>query len=712
MAFKDTKKNHQPFKPTPTDKNRRLDVMRIQTDRKYRQVYTSSNEGVKSGNESGELTPVSESHGVDINISWDDLKQKVQSNRNRVSEMVFGPHSASEVKVVLSEYGQRLLSDRKMRESSEIMLELLGNDQTALGKAIKDSEDNNSTGEDDTASKKFLMTIGEFRSQLSEGKIDRAKVTYEQINEQVKQHMITQADPVDFGILLQKGKDTRVQVRNDYDIPERRYIIDWLDLNHQVQKQLSQKDTANQDSKVYADDPEAATKYFEHLLAKSGKLDMTAFVTKLDELHEHIVKEIDEHMKHSAVIDVDLSDYLKTASVGIGTVAKDAYGSSNGMKSNESKMQRNEKVWKYIVNIQNLLRLENKLQQYRIEAKHQAEQLGAMSDNEDGIRVEKLDKSIQVSEITHVSGIGSWPPPDAHEIEKWYPKNIRLHDVWSVLHNEGRQKIDGTLHKHRLDAIALRATEWTIRHGWNIPSNDAKEDLHKKVQDLFNENDPKAGKLFECIIRQDRKDKQLWINRARIYLFTRSKLQAAKKEVIENFDACSARDSHINRKSAQFQDISWKRKIFKRGGGFWYGQAHEKEMKHLNKELQSRNDIEQKIKMCRQERDSVIKGFERETYEWSTKFKNAETPEEKQNMLIDLQNIATRAIHKQLAYINANIKESSVRNEAAQQKLTEELKHALAHASHGIWAEVGLHVLDMAMSVGALGIALHSAGVL
>ena len=106
--------------------------------------------------------------------------------------------------------------------------------------------------------------------------------------------------------------------------------------------------------------------------------------------------------------------------------------------------------------------------------------------------------------------------------------------MWSVLHNEGKHKLDQQRHEQRLDAIALRATEWLIDHGWDIHSNSGKKALHDEVLEYFHGKDhPVARKLFECVVRQDKKYKQKWFNS----IFKRSnQLQKAKGELAEVFE--------------------------------------------------------------------------------------------------------------------------------------------------------------------------------
>lgn len=335
--------------------------------------------------------------------------------------------------------------------------------------------------------------------------------------------------------------------------------------------------------------------------------------------------------------------------------------------------------------------------------------------------IQSLEGSSQQDDTTEVqntdaSDSRSWPVLNAYEIKRSYPKDVKPDDVWSILHNDGKWKLSQQQHKQRLDAIALRATEWLINHGWDVRSNDDKRALYEKVLSFFNtETKATAKKLFECVVRQDKKNKQAWIIRAGHYIanatpFTHDKLQSAKKDLVKSFEEWSARDRRINKKIAHFNKLHWSEKIFKREGGFRYGKIHASEMDALNKKLQYNEVIEPKLKEIEKKSGEMNYEFQAKINEWMEKSQVEELSDKKRYQLFtEGLGLLMTAVSKGLVDVHANQEKLTLLTSHQLQRMEESIVGAVEHTSKGVFGSLAMDTLSGMIATVALVMGIKAA---
>ena len=283
-----------------TGKQQRLDHMRMLMDPKYQRNHTSSASGSELGQNDQELLPDGNGDEKQAKLQevYNNLKSKAQAYRNIVSKMVFATKSGYEVKAVLSEYGERLLSDREMREFAPIMLAHLENGQAELGNLLIKHRQNTT----DNVALSFLTNVDRLHSQLKDKDIAQAKATYQEISEQAKRLFDNPTEGQEQTLMKINGA--------------------WAMFESDVQKELGKNNNAKHDGKVDADNPEITSLYLEHVLAESQGKTLTEVMNRLHELHEFLTKRIDEHMRNSAVANEQIPD----SSRGLLRYRQTAYG--------------------------------------------------------------------------------------------------------------------------------------------------------------------------------------------------------------------------------------------------------------------------------------------------------------------------------------------------------------------------------------------------
>jgi hypothetical protein len=303
---------------------------------------------------------------------------------------------------------------------------------------------------------------------------------------------------------------------------------------------------------------------------------------------------------------------------------------------------------------------------------------------------------------------------NARLIESHYPKDIKLGDIWTVLHNY--DEMDSKDHDKRISAIALRVTDWITKHAWDV-SDEKKKVLHEKVLTYFNMPTKATAKLmFECVVRQDKKDKQGMVARALHYAainttpFGHDKLQSAKKELVRTFGAWEERSDRINRKKTEFDKLSWQRKIFRSEGGYRYGKKHNSEIKKLDEKLRSNETyriIEDEIKT---KMDVKVKESKKVIGEWYKKYSEEGLSDEQRKILeMEGKIIMHNIIYTALRDMDFHQQTSAARSSLDLDRLAGQILEVLQDQKHGVFANLGVHLFEQGPALAALIIALKAA---
>jgi hypothetical protein len=292
--------------------------------------------------------------------------------------------------------------------------------------------------------------------------------------------------------------------------------------------------------------------------------------------------------------------------------------------------------------------------------------------------------------------------------EHHYPKDVKLEDMWSILHNYGTKQIDPEQHKKRLNAIAHKATGWIEKHGWDV-SDDKKAALHGKILQYFNMPEKATAQLlFECVVRQDKKDNQSFLARAFHYAVINAiplghdKLQSAKKDLVRTFEAEEERHHRINRRKAEFNDLSWQKKIFNEG--YKYGGKHGSEIKELKERIRSNESFQLKAA-------KIVVNIEKKTNKnnnkidrWYKKYDEAESlsVEQQDAWKREGERLMHSIIVEALQDMDAHQQIAAAKSERDMNMFAGKIIRELQHQKHGVFANLGVHLFEQGPAMAAL----------